>query len=160
MIKGEVKLVSLSIFSFTQYTKWFNDNDVVRYLSPFIPKKSSLILKWILLTIITKTKKYNSIYYKNINIGHTGLSVLPKNKYSAEVSIVIGDRNYWHKSLGEICLVETIRLARKIGIEQLLARVHAKNINSKKLFKKMGFVKGSEITIWNQVVFEHWTKRI
>jgi len=127
------------------YQQWFNDEEVCKYNShhrfpnyrqdmdqyynDVIKSKNNLILA----IIVTETDEH---------IGNISLQDINQIDKTAELAIVIGQKNYWGKGLGK----EAAGLIVKHGFEQLnLNRIYcgtlADNVGMQKLAESIGFKK-------------------
>ncbi len=152
MLKGEkvclrpVKRSDISLF-----LKWFNDPEVIQYLTMYLPMTEMAEEKWIEdLANMTNTRassvnKVNFVidaFRGDINtpIGTCGFHNINPKDQNAEFGIAIGEKDYWSKGYG----TEATQLLINYGFHQLnlhriSSSVYAFNKRSLKLHKKVGF---------------------
>lgn len=127
------------------YYNWINDSEVNQYLETrYFPRSKSNILNFvkaldgskdeILLAICDKA---SDKYIGNIKLGPINWV----HRY-ADISLLIGDKDYWGKGLA----TEAIHLVtgfafNTLNLHKLKAGCYADNAGSKKAFEKVGFVK-------------------
>jgi RimJ/RimL family protein N-acetyltransferase len=150
MLKGEnvilrpVKRKDIKIF-----LKWFNDPEVIQYLTLFKPITEMEEEKW-----IEEIAKRNNIIFvieaifkkgnkKTIRkpIGNCGFHIIDHLNQNAEIGIAIGEKEYWGKGYG----TEAISLLVDYGFNVLnLRRISSGtfsfNQRSIKMHQKLGFV--------------------
>lgn len=142
-IKGDqVYLVkNLSEDCFRDLLKWFTDIEVMKYIS--FAKRTLKFKDVDEAKFFTKELK-DTIFFKILtkegkSIGYTTLSRF-KGKDECEFGILIGDKNYWGKGIGE----EASKLTLEYGFNTLklkkiklsTSEFHKSAI---KLYKKIGF---------------------
>ena len=93
------------------------------------------------------------INYKKKPIGVCGLIHHDKLNHSADIAIIIGDKEFHSRGLGTITLQKLIRLGfEKLKLHRIGAEVFEYNQESEKLFTKLNFKK--------EVILKHalWRK--
>ena len=125
--------------------KWFNDQEVTRYLSTYLPMTEMAEEKWIEeLGNEQKEKKVVFIIEvkgkNNKPIGNCGLHEINHKNQEATFGIAIGEKEYQSRGYGS----EAARLLIEYGFSQLnLNRISSAafkfNERSRNLHKKLGF---------------------
>lgn len=156
------------------FLKWFNDPEVIQYLTLYLPMTEISEEKWI---EELSTKKDQIIFViealdENIDrkpIGNCGLDEINHKDQNASFGIVIGEKNYWSNGYG----TEAAALLINYGFEQLnlhriSSSVYEFNERSIKMHQKLGFKKEGccrkEIykngKYWDKIIFgllrEEW----
>lgn len=73
------------------------------------------------------------------------LRLVPKGKI-AEMVIVIGDKEEWGKGLGANAIKEGLKQAFfEWRVDEVIAKINFKNERSRRVFKKVGFIKDKEL---------------
>lgn len=126
-----------------RYRDWFNDAEVCRYNSHHrFPNYGEDVRIYYETTIKSRENLILAICDKlnDLHIGNISLQSISPLDQSAEFAIVIGDRSYWGKGIGE----EAMRLIVAHGFDQLnLHRIYCgtaeDNTGMQKLAHKLGF---------------------
>ena len=129
------------------FLKWFNDQEVIQYLSNYLPMTEMAEEKWIesLATTRSKTDVVFVIEVKegssNKPIGNTGLHGIDSKDQNAWFGIVIGEKDYWSRGYG----AEAAQLIIEYGFQQLnLRRISSAvtefNERSIRMHERLGFV--------------------
>jgi len=127
-----------------EYYNWLNDPEINQFLETrFFPRSKNDILKFIqkmdgnpneiLFAICIKE---NDKHIGNIKLG-------PINWYhrKADVSLLIGDKNYWGKGIATDAIKLIIKLAFDVlNLHKLVAGYYENNVGSAKAFEKCGFI--------------------
>jgi RimJ/RimL family protein N-acetyltransferase len=147
MLKGEkVVLRPVRRSDIEYFLRWFNDQEVTRYLKMYLPMTEMAEEKFIeelgttgtvtrvILVIETSDGKNNK------PIGNIALGNIHHKDHHAVFGIAIGEKDYWSKGYG----TEAARLIIRYGFEQLnLHRINSSAISfnerSIKLHKRVGF---------------------
>ena len=153
MLKGKKVLLRPVRRSDIQYfLKWFNDHDVIQYLSFYLPMTEMAEEKWIEDLGTNRTKAAFVVeaiegesgkpfdFAQGKPIGSIGLDNISLKDHNATFGIAIGDKDYWSKGFG----TEAARLIINYGFEQLnLHRINSSvigfNERSYRLHKRLGF---------------------
>jgi RimJ/RimL family protein N-acetyltransferase len=128
--------------------RWVNDPEVVKYTSLNAPHSLAMEEKWFdeqLGTPLTSGQVLaieTHVGEEWIHIGNAGLHNIEAVTNAAEYGIMIGNKDFWHKGLGQ----ETTRLMLKHGFENLnLNRIYlyvfVDNTRAIKVYESAGYVK-------------------
>lgn len=125
------------------YFNWLHDTEVVQYLEArFSDNTKEDIRKFIVCCTNDPNTVLLGIYFKaeNKHIGNIKLHRINYTHYTAEISIMIGNKNYWGEGYGK----EAIQLLADyafstLKLHKLTAECYANNTGSLKVFKKAGF---------------------
>jgi RimJ/RimL family protein N-acetyltransferase len=147
MLKGKsVLLRPVKRADISYFLKWFNDPEVIQYLTLYLPMTEMYEEKYIEELGTTRAKSDALFVIEAIKgastkpIGNCGLHEIDSKDHKAMFGIVIGEKDYWSKSYG----TEATRLLINYGFQQLnLHRISSSafafNERSIKLHKKVGF---------------------
>jgi RimJ/RimL family protein N-acetyltransferase len=147
MLKGKsVLLRPVKRSDISYFLKWFNDLEVLQYLTLYLPMTEMVEEKYIEELGTTRAKSDVLFVIEAIEdastkpIGNCGLQEVDSKDHKAMFGMVIGEKDYWSKGYG----TEAARLLINYGFQQLnLHRVSsgafAFNERSIKLHKKVGF---------------------
>jgi len=125
------------------YYRWMNDPDVNQYLETrYIPQSFENIKRY----VENLDGQTNEIFFaiclkeKNQHIGNIKLGPINWIHRFADISLVIGEKNYWRKGIA----TEAIRLVsnfafKTVNLRKLKAGCYALNIGSAKAFEKADF---------------------
>ena len=139
--------------------KWLNDPMVIKYLN----EADNVItyLKWLInnvnLELLTPTLNENGKFYIiNSELEQAiGFARLLKKGSGHEIVIVIGERDYWHRSYGTRVIDQLLKIAfLDLRSSYLMAKIHYDNRFSYKAFRKVGFIKVKDETK-QQILFLH-----
>ena len=123
------------------YCSWLNDREVNKYLET---RKSTMaeLKKY----VIEKSSQFDcllvGIFDKktDLHIGNIKLEPIDWRRKKATYGILIGNKNYWGKGIGEEATKLIIEYAfRKLGLESIELGVIPQNKNAVKLYKKLKF---------------------
>jgi RimJ/RimL family protein N-acetyltransferase len=145
MLKGKkVLLRAVKRSDIPNFLIWFNDPEVIQYLTIYLPMTEMAEEKWV-ENLISDATRVNFVIEavesaNNIPIGTAGFHNLSAKDRDAEFGIAIGNKEYWSNGYG----TETARLITRYGFEQLnLNRisscVYDFNERSQKMHLKVGF---------------------
>ena len=135
----------------TNYLNWFYDPDVTKYnshgLFPYTAEAMKAyidklrcpttmdIIVWAMIT------EYQAEYRteKDIHIGNVSLQRIDWINRSAEMAIVIGEKDYWNKGYAEEALIALYDHGfDRLGLHRIWAGTAETNHGMKKVFEKLG----------------------
>ena len=128
------------------FVKWINDPEVRFGLSMFLPMSLAMEEKWFENMIkqpqeeqpmTIETKKGD----KWVTIGNIGIFDIKKIARSAEVGIMIGEKDYWNQGYG----TEVMKLLLKhcfetLNLNRVFLRVYSFNSRAIRCYEKVGFI--------------------
>jgi RimJ/RimL family protein N-acetyltransferase len=146
MLKGKnVLLRPVRRTDISYFLKWFNDPEVIQYLTMYLPMTEMGEEKWIEELANRAGSTVNFAIEAigesaNQPIGSIGLHNINPKDQAAHFGIVIGEKDYWSKGHGS----EATRLLIEYGFKQLnlhriSSSVFAFNERSIRMHKKVGF---------------------
>ena len=123
------------------YINWMNDSEITRYteqrfekhdfksISSFV-RKMSMSEKNLLLGIFFNNKHIGSIKIGSINLFHN----------TAELSFLIGNKNFWRKGVATLAIKMALNICfKKLNLYKITAGVYAENIASIRALERNGF---------------------
>lgn len=125
------------------YYNWMNDKEVTRYLeSGFFPNSIEQLREY----VVSKQNDRNNVFLAIVlkgsgnHIGNIKLGPIDWIHRTADVGIIIGDKNCW----GEGYATEAIRLVVQYGfnvlnLHKITAGCYSSNQGSARAFQKAGF---------------------
>ncbi len=135
--------------------KWFNDPKVNMFT---MLRKLNLKEEKEYIKRRLKNKAKDTLHFcidtkDGVHIGVTAIDSMHKRNKSGEFGIVIGNKDYWSKGLGE----EASRIIidygfKKLKLHRLYLHVYEYNPRATKLYKKLGFKREGvlkEANFWN-----------
>ena len=141
-----------------RYWRWLRDIDVIKtigrteYLMPIQPQEIENYVKKLLHS---KQDYFFAIYLKEKDefIGTFKIGSINLYHRTADVGILIGDKNYWGRGIGRDVLFAGCNYTFKyIDLQKLTGGCFQSNTAMQKCFESVGFKK--EATLRNQLFFE------
>ena len=128
---------------------WLEDYEVIKYLNERqnVAKGIKQVIQRVNMPILTHVFNQNGSFFiiteEKESIGF--LRLVPKGK-SAEIVIVIGDREKWGKGLGKNAISQGLKHAfYEWRMDEVIAKINIKNERSIRAFKKVGFKQDKEL---------------
>ncbi len=122
---------------------WLEDHDVVRYLneSQDVGESINRVMQRINMPILTHIFNQNGSFFmiteEEEPIGF--LRLVPKGK-TAEIVVVIGQKDKWNRGLGKKAISHGLKHAFfKWRMDEVIARINHENERSIRMFHKIGF---------------------
>ncbi|MDM8518725.1 GNAT family protein [Anaerolineales bacterium HSG6] len=144
MLKGKrIYLRPVERDDLARYVKWLNDETVNAHLTTFIPMNLDDEVEWYenqrhdsstlnLAIVITTEEKH---------IGSVGLMKIQPRNQSAELGIVIGDKECWGQGYGQEAIERLVEFAfKQLNLNRIYLRVDAHHPAAKRCYEKSGFV--------------------
>lgn len=123
------------------YVNWFDDKAVIRFSN----NQNRLFSldsqrEYVKECLDNEDIDLYGIFADSLHIGNITISGLNSLHRRAELSYVIGDRNYWGLGIASFAIFELVQLGtKKYGLNKLYAGVASGNIASIKALEKNGF---------------------
>ena len=124
-----------------KYLNWYKSKEVTKY-SDNQYRNFSLDnqINYVESCLKSKDIELYGIFDNKYHIGNICMSGLESFHYRAEISYVIGDKNYWGKGIASKAVKLIINLAKeKYSLHKLFAGVSSMNIASQKVLQNGGF---------------------
>ncbi len=146
MITGErVRLRAMSRSDLPQFVVWLNDPEVIRYTSLYAPFSLEHEEQWFQKTLALSVDEQPLVIEVKIEdrweaVGNVGFMNFDQRARSAEIGILIGEKDYWNKGYG----TEAMQLMVGYGFGALnLNRIHLRvyeiNPRGVRCYEKVGF---------------------
>ena len=124
------------------YVSWMNDKEVISGLqNPVIPYTKEMLSDYIQSVIKNSNNQMFAIIDNTSgkHIGNIKLIVNKENK-NCELGILIGDKNFWGKGVGqESCKLLVKYAFNDLNLSKVWLAVHANNNAAIRLYEKIGF---------------------
>jgi RimJ/RimL family protein N-acetyltransferase len=126
--------------------KWFNDLDVIQCLSQYLPINEIAEEKWLeelsLVRRETDVVFIVEIIEGNKPIGSCGIHKINYRNGNAEITMVIGEKEYWGKGYGTEATFPMIEYCfNHLNLVRITAGAYSFNDRSVSALVKMGFQK-------------------
>jgi len=122
------------------FTKWWRDKELIKLTSgDHTPLTDEDIKQRVAEMAMEDNSHHWLIRAEDVIVGHINLNKIDGN--SAELQIVIGEKEYWGKGIGKEAISQTIKKANNLGFKKIIAEVRPENSRAFGLYKKMGFHK-------------------
>ena len=140
-----IKEITLRILKEDDYTDnyldWFSDPEVVKYSQnryKIFSKKGQLDY---MRSFLRNNRKYlYGIFFKKKHIGNIELNEINYQSLTANITYIIGAKEYWGKGIASYCINKIIKKAKtKFGLKKIFAGCASKNFASIKVLKKNNF---------------------
>ena len=124
------------------YLNWLKDKQINKYLSNSTFKNLEELKEFISNNFFKKNSLFLRILDKNSkHIGNLRIHDINKEKSSAFLGIMIGDKNQWNKGVAQEIIQSISKyLFKEYKITKIFLGVDRKNKNAIKAYLKSGFV--------------------
>lgn len=128
-----------------RYYAWLNDPEVYQFLETrFVPRSIENIADFVRRMDSCENEPFFAICTKDsdLHVGNIKLGPINWHHRNADISLLIGDRDYWGKGIAS----EAIGLITDYGfkmrnLNKLKAGCYAENIGSAKAFERCGYLR-------------------
>jgi len=178
MIYGDrIRLVAIEKKDLPLFVEWLNDPDVREGISMYLPMSMAQEERWFekMLERPADEQPLNIEVRDGeqwIKIGNMGLFGFDHRAHSAEVGIVIGNKDYWNQGYGTEAMILMLKHGfETLNLNRIWLRVYEDNPRAIRCYEKVGYIhegqmrqarfsKGtySDILIMG-VVKEEWDQR-
>jgi RimJ/RimL family protein N-acetyltransferase len=137
---------------------WVNDPDVTRYLSLYLPMSSVDEENWFnAMTQRSQSEKTLVIEARDGNgwkmLGNCGVFDIDSVNRSAELGIMLGEKDEWDKGYGTEAMILLVRHCfETLNLNRAYLRVYAENSRAKRAYEKAGFVEEGHL---REAVYKH-----
>ena len=138
--------LSISILKVEQvtqkYVDWFSDDEIVKF-SENQHRKFTLEgqISYVSSCLKKPSVELYGIFDLDLHIGNISLSDLKSSSRVAEITYVIGEREYWGKGVATFAFEEIIKLAKnKYNLHKVIVGTAEKNIASQRVLEKNNFI--------------------
>jgi RimJ/RimL family protein N-acetyltransferase len=145
MVGQKCYLSPMDINDAEKYATWLNDLEVTTF-TKLAPQSITIEKEKEILSSLSKFHNYSIVDKQNDQlIGSCGLLDIDDIHKSAEIGIIIGDKNYWNKGYGTEALSLLIDYSYKfLNLYNILLRVYSINEKAIRCYEKIGFKKIGE----------------
>lgn len=122
--------------------KWRNDPEILKWLFSYSPLSRVKQRKWYEGYLEEDTQQIFIIELKEEKtpIGTIGLTDIDYKNQKGELTIIIGEKGYWGKGLGEESLKLLVKFAfNEMNFRKIKALVFSDNDKAIKMYEKCGF---------------------
>lgn len=131
----KIKKSDLSLF-----LKWWKDHDLIALTSGNFNESDEKLPGYFSKMIESEKDHHYIIQYEEKAIGH--LALMHKNLNTFEITIVIGEKEYWNQGFGTKAIKKALLLGfDKLGYSKSYLEVRPENIRAIKAYEACGFVK-------------------
>lgn len=131
--------------------KWMNDPDIRRYMYQSLTSDKDRIKKWLELASVSESRHYFTIHVDSKNIGFISVRQDKNPKNTAEIGIIIGEKEYQGKGIGSTVLKEILtKCEDEYHLSSVRALIKPENEKSVKLFTKLGFEKDARVMVLDE----------
>ena len=129
-----------------RYVRWFGDPEVRRHLLVYLPFSLAQEERWY-EGMIDRLERGNDVLLaietiEGVHIGNVGLHDIDWKSRSAELGIIIGEKDYWGQGYGTDAIRTLLRLSfEEMNLHRVYLRVDADNMRGIHCYKKCGFQK-------------------
>ena len=141
-LRGErLSLRPLGAGDLRQTRKWVSDPEVARWILPAWPLLPFSWDEWLHRVYTSPDSRHFAIVlHDGRHIGNCSLHSIRWGEKTAEVGIVLGEKDCWGKSYGPEALCLLLRYAfRELGLKKVLLHVHHDNHRAIRAYRKVGF---------------------
>jgi len=133
-----IQLRKIKKSDLSYFLKWWKDRKLIKMTSG-IYEKNDDILKGYFLKMLNSAKNHNYLILLDKKpIGN--ISLTHKNKFTFEIHLVIGEKEYRGKGFGTSATKEALKIAfNKLGYERAYLEVRPENKRAINLYKDCGF---------------------
>ncbi len=133
------------------WVKWMNDPEIRQYMYRSLTSNKDRIKEWLELASISESRHYFTIMTEGKNIGFVSVRQDKNPKDTAEIGIIIGEKEYQGKGIGSTVLKKVLtKCEDEYHLSSVRALIKPFNEKSVKLFTKLGFVEDKQVTIFNE----------
>lgn len=136
MILEDIHLKVLEVHDYSkEYLEWFDDEDVVRFSNNQYKKFSRKSqLEYIRNFKNDENNFLFGIFFKDKHIGNIVLGPIDRIHKRAEISYIIGEKEFWGIGIGTYVISLIITLSKnQFNLNKLCASCASENLSSKKI---------------------------
>lgn len=130
----------------TQTRKWVADPEVARWILPAWPLLPASWDEWLRRVYSSPDSVHFAIVlHDGRHIGNCSLHTIRWEEKTAELGIVLGEKDCWGQGYGPEALRLLLRYAfSDLGLSRVVLHVHKDNIRAIRAYQKVGFVEVPE----------------
>ena len=160
--KAQVTLAPViqSIETRHNWLKWLNDPDINKWMYSDKPYTLEEVYRWIDRVVSDPKRHYFSIVVEGKPIGFVSLREDHKPSNTAEIGIVIGEKEQQSRGIGSQTINQVLEYAKnETSITSIRANIKPNNEKSIRLFTSAGFTFSQDISV-EGVTFKKFEKSL
>jgi RimJ/RimL family protein N-acetyltransferase len=124
-----------------QYINWLNSNEIMQYTEQTRTIHNKENVTTFVSSMLNGSENYLFGIFEDINhIGNIKIGPIDLFHKTADISYVIGDKNYWGKGIASMAIKAISEIAfAELELEKIYAGVYENNIGSIKALQKNNF---------------------
>lgn len=139
----KIVLRPISEKDISEMLKWINNPDVTQYMTVYMPVYEDEEKRWI--EDLSKRKQEDLVLAiettRGTHVGNIGIHKMNWKDRTAEIGIVIGDKDYWDRGLGSEAISLIIKYSFNVlNLRKLSLSVLGNNPRAINCYKKCGFI--------------------
>ena len=136
------------------YVRWMNDYEIVKYTEQRFSKHTDEnVRRYVEEKFGSETDVLFGIFFDNKHIGNIKLGPIKWEHAKAEVSYLIGEKNYWGRGIATSAVKKVVDFGfKKLNLKKINAGYYSTNIGSEHVLERCDFL--IEGTRKNDVVSE------
>lgn len=141
-LKGErLRLREFGPADLVQTRKWVADPQIARWILPAWPLLPASWEEWLRRVYTSPDSRHFAIVlHSGRHIGNVSLHSIRWEEGTAEVGIVLGEKDCWGQGYGPEALRLLVRYAfEELGLRKLVLHVHRENARALRAYRKVGF---------------------
>lgn len=136
----KIMLRKIKLDDYPHFLKWWRDKELTVLTSgDHTPMTDKEIEKQIREMANDKKAHHWMIKADGKIVGHININKIDEK--SAELQIVIGEKEYWGKGIGFEAIKQVLEQAGSLGYRKITVEVRPENTRAINLYKKSGFIK-------------------
>jgi RimJ/RimL family protein N-acetyltransferase len=133
-----------------RWLTWLNDPEISQWMYSNNPYTPGEIHRWIDRVISDAKRHYFTINADGKPVGFVSLRQDQHPQNTAEIGIVIGEKDHWDRGVGAQTVEQVLAYAKdELHLESVRAMIKTANVRSIRLFTHAGFVETKRETINN-----------
>lgn len=149
-LRSKVTLIPViqSIENRHNWLTWLNDPDINKWMYSDKPYTLEEVYRWIDRVVSDPKRHYFSILSEGKPVGFVSLREDHKPSNTAEIGIVIGEKDQQSRGIGKETIKQVLEYAKnETSITTIRANIKPNNEKSIRLFTSFGFVFSQDITV-------------
>lgn len=141
IIGKKVRLRAIEREDLPTFVRWFNDQEVTRYLQMSGPLSLAQEERWFQSKLEDEKNTVLAIEtLDGVHIGNLGLHNVDYRNRHAQLGIVIGEKEYWNQGYGTDAVRTALYYAfDELNLNRVFLRVYAYNQRAIRCYEKCGF---------------------
>jgi len=133
-----LKLRKIKKSDLALFLKWWKDKDLIALTSGNFDEPNENLPKYFAKMLKDEKNHHYIIRVENKTIGH--LALIHKTANLFELTVIIGEKNYWGKGFGTKAIKKALSLGfNRFGYSKACLEVRPENIRAIEAYKNCGF---------------------